>query len=76
MRPTWTLDIPCWTLDIPVVCVRIAEPCLQDGVFSGSELRRMYMMNLTVYLAGEIHTDWRARITEGIREFGLPVTAL
>jgi YtoQ family protein len=34
------------------------------------------MMNLTVYLAGEIHTDWRARITEGIKEFGLPVTAL
>ena len=34
------------------------------------------MMNLTVYLAGEIHTDWRERITAGILEHGLSVTAL
>ena len=33
-------------------------------------------MNLTVYLAGEIHTDWRERITAGILEHGLSVTAL
>ena len=33
-------------------------------------------MNLTVYLAGEIHTDWRDRITDGIREHDLSVTAL
>ena len=33
-------------------------------------------MNLTVYLAGEIHTDWRDRITAGIQEHGLSVTVL
>ncbi len=27
-----------------------------------------------VYLAGEIHSDWRERIAEGAREAGLPVT--
>ncbi len=27
-----------------------------------------------VYLSGEIHTDWRARIEAGAREAGLPVT--
>ena len=26
-----------------------------------------------VYLSGEIHSDWRARIAEGVREAGLPV---
>ena len=26
-----------------------------------------------VYLSGEIHSDWRERIAEGIREAGLPV---
>ena len=26
-----------------------------------------------VYLSGEIHSDWRARITEGVRAAGLPV---
>ena len=31
-------------------------------------------MNWTVYLAGEIHTDWRQVITAGCREAGLPVT--
>ena len=27
----------------------------------------------TVYLAGEIHSDWRERIAAGVREAGLPV---
>jgi len=27
----------------------------------------------SVYLAGEIHSDWRQRIAEGVREAGLPV---
>jgi YtoQ family protein len=27
----------------------------------------------TVYLSGEIHSDWREKIAEGIREAGLPV---
>ena len=26
-----------------------------------------------VYLSGEIHSDWRERIAEGVRESGLPV---
>ena len=26
-----------------------------------------------VYLSGEIHSDWRERIAEGVREAGLPV---
>jgi YtoQ family protein len=29
-----------------------------------------------VYLAGEIHSDWRDRIADGIRQAGLPVTLL
>lgn len=29
-----------------------------------------------VYLAGEIHSDWRERIADGIKEAGLPVTLL
>jgi YtoQ family protein len=28
----------------------------------------------TVYLAGEIHSDWRDRIAAGVAEAGLPVT--
>ena len=31
---------------------------------------------LTVYLSGEIHTDWRERIETGVREAGLPVEFL
>jgi len=31
---------------------------------------------LTVYLSGEIHTDWRERIETGAREAGLPVEFL
>ncbi|MGI8945059.1 MAG: YtoQ family protein [Thermoleophilaceae bacterium] len=30
----------------------------------------------TVYLAGEIHSDWRDRIADGVAEAGLPVTLL
>ena len=31
-------------------------------------------MNWTVYLSGEIHTDWRQQIMEGAEAQGLPVT--
>lgn len=31
-------------------------------------------MNWTVYLSGEIHTDWRDEISRGVAEAGLPVT--
>ena len=29
-----------------------------------------------VYLSGEIHSDWRERIADGVRSAGLPVTLL
>jgi YtoQ family protein len=32
------------------------------------------MSNWTVYLSGEIHTDWRNRIESAAEELGLPVT--
>jgi len=31
-------------------------------------------MNYTVYLSGEIHTDWREKIIEGCKQANLPVT--
>jgi YtoQ family protein len=31
-------------------------------------------MNWTVYLSGEIHTDWRQQIIDGARQQNLPVT--
>ena len=31
-------------------------------------------MNWTVYLSGEIHTDWREQIIKGAESHGLPVT--
>lgn len=31
-------------------------------------------MNWTVYLSGEIHTDWRQQIADGISAQGLPVS--
>ncbi len=34
------------------------------------------MLNWNVYLSGEIHTDWRERIAQGVEEAGLPVTLL
>ena len=34
------------------------------------------LADLTVYLSGEIHTDWRDEIAAGIREAGLPVKLL
>ena len=33
-------------------------------------------MEISVYLAGEIHSDWRDRIARGVAEAGLPVTLL
>ena len=33
-------------------------------------------MQWNVYLAGEIHSDWRDKIAEGVRQHGLPVTLL
>lgn len=30
-------------------------------------------MSITVYLAGEIHTDWRTDLADAIRQRGLPV---
>ena len=30
-------------------------------------------MNWTVYLSGEIHTDWREQLASGVRSLGLPV---
>ena len=30
-------------------------------------------MTWTVYLSGEIHSDWRARIADGVERAGLPV---
>ncbi len=33
-------------------------------------------MKLTVYLAGEIHSDWRDRIVHGLEEEKLPVSVL
>ena len=33
-------------------------------------------VELTVYLSGEIHTDWRERIERGSRDAGLPVEFL
>lgn len=32
--------------------------------------------SLTVYLSGEIHTDWREQIQKGVAEAGLPVELL
>ena len=31
-------------------------------------------MNWTVYLSGEIHSDWRERIRDGVKKLGLPVS--
>ncbi len=33
-------------------------------------------MQWTVYLSGEIHTDWREQIQQGVEALGLPVTLL
>lgn len=33
-------------------------------------------MNWNVYLSGEIHSDWRERIAQGVRDARLPVTLL
>ena len=31
-------------------------------------------MDVTVYLAGEIHSDWRQQIIQGAADAGLPAT--
>ncbi|MDJ0879752.1 MAG: YtoQ family protein [Halieaceae bacterium] len=31
-------------------------------------------MNWTIYLSGEIHTDWREQVEQGARDAGLPVS--
>lgn len=31
-------------------------------------------MNWTVYLSGEIHTDWRQKIMQGAKDYNLPIT--
>ncbi len=36
----------------------------------------MQQQHLTVYLSGEIHTDWRAQVEEHVRAAELPVTFL
>ena len=36
----------------------------------------MSQTNWTVYLSGEVHTDWRERITGGAEKAGLPITFL
>lgn len=33
-------------------------------------------MDVFVYLSGEIHSDWRNRISDGVKQAGLPVTLL
>ncbi|MEJ8476249.1 YtoQ family protein [Roseibium algae] len=32
------------------------------------------MSNWSVYLSGEIHTDWREQIREGVEKLGMPVS--
>ena len=39
-------------------------------------MKNMKQENWTVYLSGEIHTDWRQRIAAGVEESNLPVTLL
>ena len=34
------------------------------------------MLNLTVYLSGEIHSDWREQIIQGINDRELPIEVL
>lgn len=33
-------------------------------------------MNISVYLSGEIHTDWRDQIADGIKSRGLPISLM
>jgi len=33
-------------------------------------------MKLTIYLSGEIHSDWREQITAGVEQQNLPITIL
>ena len=36
----------------------------------------MTQLTLTIYLSGEIHSDWRDQIKKGIEAHGLPITVL
>ena len=36
----------------------------------------MTQLELTIYLSGEIHSDWREQIKQGITEHNLPITVL
>jgi len=36
----------------------------------------MTQIELTIYLAGEIHSDWREKIKQGIADNNLPITVL
>ena len=36
----------------------------------------MPQSNWNIYLSGEIHSDWRQRIEQGVSQVGLPVTLL
>ncbi len=36
----------------------------------------MGQQNWNIYLSGEIHSDWRQRIEQGVTDAGLPVTLL
>ena len=36
----------------------------------------MTQLELTIYLSGEIHSDWREQIKQGITENNLPITVL
>lgn len=33
-------------------------------------------MNWNIYLSGEIHSDWRERIAQGVKQYALPVNLL
>jgi len=36
----------------------------------------MTQQNWSIYLSGEIHSDWRERIEQGLKDHNLPVTTL
>jgi len=39
-------------------------------------LLEILSMNWTVYLSGEIHSDWRDQILAGVKENNLPIQAM
>jgi YtoQ family protein len=52
-------------------------PAVRDALLQGASVP-VAMQNGTwnVYLSGEIHSDWRERIAEGVQQAGLPVNLL